>query len=303
MTNNNPKELEIRLLRLFEAVYSTGSVTRAAATLELSQPTVSIGLSGLRKHFGDDLFVRTANGFAPTPLADQLIWPVRELLQGADRLSSWNSVFDPTTEDRTFRIAMTDASHIALMPQLYAHVRMTAPAVRLEATSIDSTLARRLQSGDADIAIGFVHGLETGFYQQALYLQDWICLTRNGHPQMKDGMTRDAYERGEHVAIIGGTGQALLEDAIERQKVSRDVRLKLPGFLGIAATLTGSDLISTLPRNIGESLARSAGLAVHACPFAIDEFTVRQHWHARYHDDPANRWLRTMCSNLFARHI
>jgi DNA-binding transcriptional LysR family regulator len=303
MIRTNPKEMEIRLLRLFEAVYSTGSVTRAAVALELSQPTVSIGLASLRKHFGDDLFVRTATGFAPTPLADQLIWPVREVLQGADRLSNWTSVFDPATEDRTFRIAMTDASHIALMPQLYAHVRMNAPAVRLEATSIDSTLARRLQSGDADIAIGLVHGLETGFYQQALYMQDWICLTRRHHPLMADGMTLGAYERGEHVAIIGGTGQALLEEAIERQGVDRDVRLKLPGFLGISATLTGSDLISTLPRNIGETLARNANLEVHACPFAIEEFAVRQHWHARYHDDPANRWLRSLCSNLFARHI
>lgn len=303
MRRTSPKDIEIRLLKLFEAIYSTGSVTRAAAALDLSQPTVSIGLAGLRRHFGDELFVRTASGFSPTPLADQLVWPVRDLLQTAERLSSWKSLFDPASEDRTFRIAMTDASHIALMPQIYAYVRENAPNVRLEATSIDATLSRRLQSGDVDIAIGLIHDLETGFYQQALYKQDWICLTRNDHPLMTDGMTLDAYQQGEHVSIIGGTGQALLDEAVERNNILRDVKLKLPGFLGISATLTHSNLISTLPRHIGETLARNAGLTVHKCPVAIDEFTVRQHWHARYHDDPANRWMRSVFSGLFAKRI
>ena len=38
---------------------------------------------------------------------------------------------------------------------------------------------------------------------------------------------------------------------------------------------------------------------VLACPLAIPGFTVKQYWHARYHHDAANRWLRGVCADLF----
>jgi DNA-binding transcriptional LysR family regulator len=79
------------------------------------------------------------------------------------------------------------------------------------------------------------------------------------------------------------------------------VMLELPGFLGLGAIVASTDLIATLPRQIGEALAASAGLAVHASPIAIAPFTVQQHWHARAHHDGANRWLRNVCEGLFQR--
>lgn len=75
--------------------------------------------------------------------------------------------------------------------------------------------------------------------------------------------------------------------------------LELPGFLGLPAIVSTTDLIATLPRQIGETLARVGGLAVWPCPVPVAGFTVKQHWHARYHHDPANRWLRGVCAELF----
>lgn len=292
--------LDLRSLLLFEAIFSEGSVSRAAEKLGLSQPTVSLGLAKLREHFSDELFVRSARGVVATPLADQLIWPVRDALRVVEGVSGLRTVFDPATEQRTFRIAMTDASHIALMPKIYGHVHRVAPGIRLEATGIDETLADRLQSGEADLAIGLVHGLETGFYQQALYSQDWICLTGGTHDLVSRGMTLDDYQAGEHVAVKGGTGQGLLDKTIETRGIRRDVKLKLPGFLGLSAILSSTNLIATLPRHIGNTLAEAAGLTVYACPFEIEGFLVRQHWHARFHNDPANQWIRSVCTGLLA---
>lgn len=292
--------LDMRALLLFEAIYTTGSVSRAAVRLGLSQPTISIGLGRLREHFGDELFVRAPGGVMATPMAEQLIWPVREALRAVEDISGLRAGFDPATAQRTFRIAMTDASHIALMPKIYGHVHKAAPGVRLEATGIDETLAQRLQSGEADIAIGLIHDLDTGFYQQSLYAQDWICLTGRAHPVIAGGMTLDTYQAGEHVAIKGGTGQGLLDATIDRSGIRRFVKLRMPGFLGLSAILNSTDLIATLPRHIGETLAEASGLHVHACPFEIEGFQVRQHWHARFHNDPANQWIRKVCTALFA---
>ncbi|WP_369292914.1 LysR family transcriptional regulator, partial [Phaeovulum sp.] len=47
----NMADIDLRLLRLFHAVYETGSTTKAAIRLGLSQPSVSIGLGQLRAHY------------------------------------------------------------------------------------------------------------------------------------------------------------------------------------------------------------------------------------------------------------
>jgi hypothetical protein len=33
--------------------------------------------------------------------------------------------------------------------------------------------------------------------------------------------------------------------------------------------------------------------------FPVDKFAVRQHWHAKYHHEAGNRWLRSVVADLF----
>jgi DNA-binding transcriptional LysR family regulator len=297
--------VDTKLLRLLDLLYTTRSVTRAAEQLGQSQPTVSIWLARLRKQLGDPLFVRTSEGMQPTPRADALITVVREVLEGLRRLSESQSSFDPSTAQRRFSICMTDASHITLLPRLLSHVRALAPGVVLEATRIDDSLAHALQSGEADLALGFLPWLDAGFYQQMLFAQDWICLANAQHPRVVDEQAAHwnlgVYQAEAHIGISSGTGYQLLDNAVAALRITRQIRLELPGFLGLSAILSTSDLIATLPRHIGETLARAAGLRALPSPFAIPGFTVKQYWHARYHHDAANRWLRGVCSELFMK--
>lgn len=305
MTNHDPTLLDIKLLRLLDQLYTTRSVTRAAQALGQSQPTISIWLAKLRQQLGDPLFVRTAKGMLPTPRTEALMVTVREVLEGLKRLSQAGATFDPATAQRRFAIAMTDASHITLLPRLLAHVRALAPGVSLEASRIDVNLAEALQSGQVDLALGFLPGLDAGFYQQALYAQDWICLANAQHPRVIDEAPPHwnlvVYQAESHINISSGTGAQLLGNAVVAQNITRRIQLEMPGFLGLSAILSTSDLIATLPRHIGETLARAANLRVLPCPFDIPGFTVKQYWHTRYHQDAENRWLRGVCADLFMR--
>lgn len=297
--DGDPRLPDLKLLRLFDLLHRYGSVTRAAEHLGQSQPTVSIWLGRLRREFDDPLFVRTPAGMQPTPRADQLLPAVREALEALRRLTAEKARFDPATAERRFAICMTDASHVNLLPQLLARVRAQAPGVTLEAERIDAVTAQRLQSGEADLALGLIPELGAGFYQQALFMQDWVCLASAAHPRLGGSLTLDDYRREGHVGIVSGTGQGLLADALTEQRVERRIVLKLSGFLGLGAILSATDLLATLPRQTAETLARGGELRVLTCPFAIPSFTVKQHWHARYHHDPANRWLRGLCAELF----
>jgi len=293
--------LDVRQLRMFELVYDTRSVTRAAEQMGQKQPTVSIWLSKLRSQLNDPLFVRTSTGMQPTPRADALIVTAREVLKSLREITSPRHVFDPATATRQFRICMADSSHLCLMPQLLAHVRAVAPKVRLVAAAIDGRTARALESGEADLALGFVPWLESGFYQQRLFPQDWVCLLNAKHPRVRDTLTLDAYKKEDHVAVTGGTGAQLLEDAMARQRVRRHVVLELPGFLGLSGIVSATDLIATLPRQIGETLASMAGVKVVECPVRVPPVDIQQHWHARYHHDPGNQWLRGVVAKVFGR--
>lgn len=300
MTQREPLP-EPHLLQLFDLLYDTRSVTRCAELLGQSQPTISIWLGRLRTQLHDPLFIRTPGGMAPTPQADALIGPCREILESMRRLMAWEIGFDPANAQRRFRICMTDASHITLLPRLLAHLRTHAPGIRLEAARIDGNTEQALGSGEADLAIGYVPWLGGGVYQQQLYVQDWVCLSKPGHPRLKPPLGPEDYRREGHVSIAAGTGAQLLEHGLALARIERRILLELPGFLGLGTIIRDTDLLATLPRHIGETLAHSHGLDVHPCPFTVESFAVRQHWHGRYHQEAGNRWLRQTVFQLFSQ--
>lgn len=293
--------LDANLLQLFVVLYDTHGVTRAAEQLNMAQPTISIWLSRLRKQLNDPLFVRTPAGMQPTPVAEALIGTAREALSSLRRISHWDAQFDPATAERRFCICMSDVANITLLPQIQAHTRIAAPHITLKALRIDKQTAQFLENGEADLAIGLLPELGKGFYQQSFFSQDWICLVGPQHPRIRDEMSLASFEREAHIDVVPGTGHRLLSAAVESKGIQRRVVLQLPGYLGLSVIIRTTDLLATLPRQMGETLAKIGGLKVLPCPFFIPSFTVKQHWHARVHHDPANRWLRGVCADLFQK--
>ena len=109
---------DLKLFRVFDEIHRSRSVSRAAHSLGVTQPSVSIALARLRRHFGDPLFVRTSEGMQPTPFAAELALRVREgmaLLEGAQ---GHKASFDPARSEQRFRLCLTDISQAVLLPAL-----------------------------------------------------------------------------------------------------------------------------------------------------------------------------------------
>lgn len=162
-------EIDLKLLPIFDEIYQTRSVSKAGANLGLSQSAISIGLGKLRQHFDDPLFVRTSSGMQPTPCAEDLVQPLREGLELVRAALRHHTAFDPKTSHRTFRVCFTDISEIVLLPAIMQRVLTTAPNVRLEIAHITEAIPKTLESGAADLAVGFMPRLEAGFRQQRLH--------------------------------------------------------------------------------------------------------------------------------------
>ena len=66
-------DIDLNLFVVFDAIYTEGNLTRAGDIIGITQPAVSNSLSRLRNLFNDPLFVRTADGMVPTPVAQNII--------------------------------------------------------------------------------------------------------------------------------------------------------------------------------------------------------------------------------------
>jgi DNA-binding transcriptional LysR family regulator len=293
--------LDTRLLQVFDEIYKTRSVTRAAENLELGQPAVSIALAKLREHFCDPLFVRISNAMEPTPLALELEQPVRQALNAMDRVYGHRAVFDPASSERNFCISMSDISQLVLLPKLWAHLRRSSPGVHIEIVPLSEDTASMLETGEADLALGFMPQLEAGFYQQALFRQRYVCVASTEHPRIRDNLSLAQYEAEEHAVVTSsGTGHLILDKEIARQGIDRRIALRVPNYLGIAFVIEQTDMLVTIPERLAEVLEGRGKFRAHPLPFEMPDYAVKQHWHERYHHDPGNRWLRQLISDLLS---
>ncbi|SNT38848.1 DNA-binding transcriptional regulator, LysR family [Noviherbaspirillum humi] len=294
--------LDLRLLAIFDEIYRTRSVSAAAESLDLGQPAVSVALSRLRRHFGDQLFVRTSQGMEPTPFAEELSGPVRHALQAMDAVMGKRNEFDPTSSSRTFRICMTDISQLILLPRLWEKLRGTAPGIRIEVLPIGDGIAQQMESGVADLAVGFMPQLESGFYQQVLFLQTFVCVVGQAHPRIRGRLTLKQFQEEDHAAIASsGAAPLIIEKEIARQGLRRRVAIELPNYLGAAFVAEHTDLVVTVPERFGELLRERGAYQILPVPFPLPEYEVKQLWHQRYHNDPGNRWLRQLILELMSR--
>ena len=292
-------KLDIDWLNVFVEVYRTQSVSRAAERLGIAQANASVALNKLRTHFGDKLFARTSRGMEPTPYATQIYPDVAASLERLSRLAGLRSAFDPATAERQFRICMTDISEIIVLPTLVNHLRKSAPGVLIEAEHISTDSPRRLESGDIDLAVGFMPHLEAGFYQQTLFQQDFVCLAAKNHPRVKERPNKAAFLAEAHISVTtSGTGHAIVDKVLAQKKLERRIVLRVPSFLGVARLVARTELLVIVPRRLGEALAQQERVSVFEPPVPLPAFAVKQHWHERFHADAGNVWMRKTLAEL-----
>jgi DNA-binding transcriptional LysR family regulator len=110
----------------------------------------------------------------------------------------------------------------------------------------------------------------------------------------------DEFQDEIHLAITTcGTGHGIVEKTLETKGIRRRVGLAVPSFLGIASIITTLDYLAVLPEQLARHLASTGNIKVLPLPFSMPTYYIMQHWHERYTQDPASKWLRSVVANLF----
>lgn len=295
-------DVDLNLLVVFDALLKARSVSGAARALKMSQPATSFALNRLRKMFGEPLFVRTARGIHPTPYAESLSVPLETILDRirADLLQQ--PTFDPATEQRSITFNMQDIGELVFLPRILDRLNAIAPGLQVRTVNLPPPLLEpALRSGEVDIALGHFPDLDgAALFQQRLFSHSFVCIVRADHPTIKDEMTRRQFLEGLHAVVHpAGHMSDSLEAELQAQGLTRRVSVRIEHFLAVPTILSQSNLIFTVPYAIGAGLAKLADIKLVRPPFKAKPRIVKQHWHARFQHDAANRWLRSLVAELF----
>jgi DNA-binding transcriptional LysR family regulator len=299
----NVGDLDLNLLRAFDAVLRDGSVTAAAGRLGLSQPAMSNALARLRRLLGDPLFMRTPGGMRPTPFAQQLAAPVQQALDLIRASLSQRAGFDPRTSDRIFRLQLTDVGEIAFLPPLLERLQREAPRVRVETQHLpQDEVSEALASGEVDLAVGFLPELSQGVVQRHLFRDRYVCLVRADHPRIRSRLTLAQFLAATHVLVSSrGSAHEIVEQTLRNQGVVRRIALRVPHFTVVPMILARTDHMVIVPEGLVRAITPFGRFKALKPPVDIPALDVKVHWHERFDHDPGIAWLARVLVELHAQ--
>jgi DNA-binding transcriptional LysR family regulator len=298
MTAPNLRALDLKLLVVFDAILRERSVVRAAERVHLSQPATSHALNRLRQRLGDQLFVRTPQGMAPTPRAEQLAGPVRRALDDLQMVLEPDS-FSPATAHRRFVVAVNNYAAVVLASRLVARCRAAAPNVQLALRPSGTfDLAARLDAGEVDLAITAARAPAERFAEEVLIEDRYVAVLRRDHPAGRGGMGPAAFAAQPQL-IVSSSGEDIgfIASGMAARGLTMTVGAEAP-YVSAGQILAQSDMVAVLGARIAAEFRRAYPVDIRELPFEAPSLASVMVWHRRMDDQPAHRWLRGLIASV-----
>ncbi|WP_024516456.1 LysR family transcriptional regulator [Bradyrhizobium sp. Tv2a-2] len=243
--------MNIQDIEAFVAVAETGSVSRAAARLNLTQPATTRRIQSFEAAVGDGLlFDRTVKPAVLTALGNHVLERCRRVLTAVAELEACTAnAADPTGE---LKIGVAHGLGEMVLTTPLEALRVHYARIRLQISSNWSTgLIEEVRSGAIDCAIGLLtddHSIPAGLQRIALGAEQIVVVSASRRPTKGNGSPWRLRDLAEEDWFLNPTGcgcRAALMRAFDRQQ--------LP--MRIAAEIFGEDLqLSLLSRSGGLSL-------------------------------------------------
>ena len=295
--------LDLNLLVSLQVLLQERHVTRSAERLGITQPAMSASLARLRVLFGDRLLVRSSNGLACTPRAEQLLEQLGRMMAIVEQIVALPAEFDPATSRRSFTLIGTDFVELMLLPKLMAALAQDAPNIGIVFRGPDpKSIEPAMAAGSLDLAIGYLPEAPESLIKTTLFSEPFVCIARRGHPALRDGtLSLDRFVELGHVQALMRDGTmyaAAIDTALAACGLVRKVSAWQPNFFTVPAVVAQTDLVGTIPSRLAHHAARSLPIEIHGVPLPLPAPDFALYWHQRSRDDPGHRWLRNRIAGL-----
>jgi LysR family transcriptional activator of mexEF-oprN operon len=284
------RDLDLNLLRVFAVVADSGSVTEAAKRLYLTQPAVSAALRRLQSSVGAPLFARSGRGLQLTSRGTRLRESLHPHLERLVEAALAPPTFDPKTNDRTFRLGLSDSAEQWLLPQLLRVLEREAPRMRVIAVPVQfRTVAAALASG-LDAAVTVADELPAMTRRQRLVTASFVCLYDPRHVRIRTLSEKEYFARDHVIVSYNGDLRGIVEDYLGK---TRKIRCSVSSFTSIGALIDGSSMLATVPGFVADQIRTTRPhLATKPLPFALAGSYAELLWPAVTDDDEPCRFVR-----------
>ncbi len=299
----NIADIDLNLLKVFEALHDESSASRAALRLGVTQSAVSAALRRLREVYGDQLFVRTGRGLAPTLQANQLKPVISDAL---NKCRQSLAMLDPAAnqyEGRSVAIGLSDDFEIAYGRRLIEEIARRAPKLRLIFRQTHSQIvARALMERSIDLAITAGGFSERLLSRQVLGEGGYACLVDPSSlaPGQQQIELQEFVER-EHILVSSGGFIGITDEGLAAVGLSRRVCASTTHFAALPFLLKGSQAVATIPAHAAASIAALSGLALLPCPLALPRYPVELGWRTSTQIDPVLVKIREAIAATFSQ--
>jgi DNA-binding transcriptional LysR family regulator len=307
--------LDLNLLRVFDAILRERNVLRASEAINLSPSAVSHALSRLRAFLDDDLFVRTAAGMEPTTRALEMAPLVRDALVVIERAIGPKQ-FEPASTQRQFCIAATDYVTAVILPEFLHATSLAAPnasVTLLPASRID--LTTQIDVGRVEIALGSFSNVPSRIREKVLFEERDMMVIASDHPLAgRKIRLRDFASLPLLVVSTAGAEDGFLSErgltrrtemfdrtalmaAFESVGKRPEFRVVQPHFLAIPSLLAGTRMAAVVPASLARFFMKSGTVYAAELPWEPTTRALQMIWHERHTEDQGHAWLRTVLAD------
>ncbi|HYH33306.1 MAG TPA: LysR family transcriptional regulator [Pseudonocardia sp.] len=203
--------MELHQLRYFVAVAREGSMTQAAASLFLAQPTLSIQIRKLEQDVGTKLFERLARRVQLTAAGEAFLEHAERALAEVER---GRERVEEVVGLRHGRVAVGVLPSVGahLLPAVLAAFRAEHPAVavRMVEHDVSRDFEQLVHSGELDIAVTRMPATLAGLGSRTLVREPIVALVPPDHP-LRDRPDVAVRELADEDFVCMRTGYGLRE--------------------------------------------------------------------------------------------
>ena len=294
------RQVDLNLLITFAVIAEEKSITAAASRLLLSQPAVSRALQRARAMLEDDLLVRSPHGFELTLRGRKILQELEGLLPKMEHLVI-PTLFDPTREKSTFRIAGPDNVCTVVIPRLCQQYANGRYQIQFEFVPWQTGIVDLLEHGQLDLILRIDDGLlPSHFHSERLYREEFICaVARDSH--FGDRLSLKQYLAASHIAVSPLAGvQTIPDKRLAAVGAKRNACIRMPYFGVALQCLPGTELVLTLTSGMTSVVKGDRKLRMVKAPQELHGFHFLMAWHPRLNTDPRHLWLRQAMRSIAA---
>jgi LysR family transcriptional regulator, nitrogen assimilation regulatory protein len=239
--------MDLKQLRYFLSIVESGSITRAAETLCIAQPALSLHIKNLEEELGVRLFSRSVQGVKVTPSGELLYRHAKGLVRQADNTKLLLSQH-ARQPNGTVVVGMPHSTAHLIAIDVVQELRAHYPGIILELTeSSSSELYGLVLLGRVDLAVVVLDQPVRGLTRTPL-LNEQLFLIRHPDMAVEIGATCSLAELARLPLVL------ISPPNIVRAKLDRAFAAAQLDYNLVAVVNSTSMLVSWVERGVGATV-------------------------------------------------